>query len=371
MKFSRKPRIIAVVGARPNFMKVAPIWRELEKTGLYSLSLVHTGQHYDDNMSKVFFDDLRLPRPDVYLGIGSGSHAEQTGKVMIQFEQVILEKKPDLVVVVGDVNSTMACTLDAVKLGVPVAHVEAGLRSYDRTMPEEINRMVTDILARLLLTHSPEAEQNLKNEGVDPSKIHYVGNVMIDSLLFYMPEAEQSDIHKTLSLDPGGYGLVTLHRPSNVDDPARLSALLGALATIGAEKPLVFPVHPRTRNVIETNGLEVPDDRVRLLDPVGYLDFLKLMKYCSIVLTDSGGIQEETTALEIPCVTIRENTERPITIEIGTNVLAGTDAGAIVDEALRVLRNGIKDSRVPDLWDGRAAERIVGVFGKFFSDAGF
>jgi UDP-N-acetylglucosamine 2-epimerase (non-hydrolysing) len=369
MTFSRKPRIVAVVGARPNFMKVAPIWRELEKTGAYELSLVHTGQHYDDNMSKVFFDDLRLPRPDVYLGVGSGSHAEQTGKVMIQFEAVVTDRKPDLVVVVGDVNSTMACTLVAVKLGVPVAHVEAGLRSFDRDMPEELNRMVTDILARLLLTHSPEAEQNLRNEGVDPSKVHFVGNVMIDSLLFYMPEAEKSDIHRTLSLEPGGYGLVTLHRPSNVDDPAQLSALLAALATIGEVKPLVFPVHPRTRNVIETNNLDVPVDRIRLLDPVGYLDFLKLMKYSSIVLTDSGGIQEETTALEIPCVTIRENTERPVTIEIGTNVLAGTDAGAIVDDALRLLRDGVPNSRIPDLWDGRAAERIVGVFEKFFSDA--
>jgi UDP-N-acetylglucosamine 2-epimerase (non-hydrolysing) len=363
------PKILAVVGARPNFMKVAPVWRALEKNGGFDMALVHTGQHYDDNMSKVFFDDLRLPRPDVYLGVGSGSHAEQTGKVMIQFEGVVRDEQPDLVVVVGDVNSTMACTLVAVKLGVPVAHVEAGLRSFDRTMPEEINRMVTDILSRLLLTHSPEAEQNLVNEGVDRAKIHLVGNVMIDSLFFYMAEAEKSDIHNRLSLTPGDYGLVTLHRPSNVDDPGQLAALLGALAAIGGEKPLVFPVHPRTRNVIKSNNLDVPPDRIRLLDPVGYLDFLKLMKYSCIVLTDSGGIQEETTALEIPCVTIRDNTERPITIEIGTNVLAGTNADAVVDEGLRLLRDGVTDSRIPDLWDGSAAERIVGVFEEFFSGA--
>jgi UDP-N-acetylglucosamine 2-epimerase (non-hydrolysing) len=351
-------------------MKVAPIWRALEKDGRYELALVHTGQHYDDNMSKVFFDDLRLPRPDVYLGVGSGSHAGQTAKVMTQFEGVVDGRRPDLVVVVGDVNSTMACTLVAVKLGVPVAHVEAGLRSFDRTMPEEINRMVTDILSTLLLTHSPEADHNLQNEGVDPARIHFVGNVMIDSLFYYMPDAEKSDIHDVLSLDPGGYGLVTLHRPSNVDDPAQLSAILGALVRIGREKPLVFPVHPRTRNVIESNGLQVSSDCVRLLDPVGYLDFLKLMKYSSIVLTDSGGIQEETTALEIPCVTIRENTERPVTITTGTNVLAGTDAADVESEAKRLLRDGVAGRRVPELWDGHAAERIAGVFEEFFSGAG-
>jgi UDP-N-acetylglucosamine 2-epimerase (non-hydrolysing) len=360
---------LAVVGARPNFMKVAPIWRVLEGKTEFDRKLVHTGQHYDDNMSKVFFDDLRLPRPDVYLGVGSGSHGEQTGKVMIEFERVVAAERPDLVVVVGDVNSTMACTLVAVKMGVAVAHVEAGLRSFDRTMPEELNRMVTDILAHILLTHSPEAEQNLANEGVDRAKIHLVGNVMIDSLLHYMPEAEKSTIHDTLGLQPGAYGLVTLHRPSNVDDPAQLSSILDGLAEIGAEKPLVFPVHPRTRKVIEQNKLSIPADKLVLLDPVGYLDFLKLMKYSSIVLTDSGGIQEETTALEIPCVTIRENTERPITIEIGTNVLAGTNRDRIVDEALHLLRDGVSDSRVPDLWDGRAAERIVGVFEKFVQTA--
>ena len=370
MTKTRKPKILAVVGARPNFMKIAPIWRELEQNGRFEIRLVHTGQHYDDNMSKVFFDDLRLPRPDVYLGVGSGSHGEQTGKVIIEFEQVVANERPDLVVVVGDVNSTMACTLVAVKMDVPVAHVEAGLRSFDRAMPEEINRMVTDILAAILLTHSPEAEENLVREGVDRAKVYFVGNVMIDSLYFNMPEAEKSTVHEELSLEPGAYGLVTLHRPSNVDDPAQLASILDALTTIGAECPLVFPVHPRTRKVIEINKLYIPADRLRLFDPIGYLDFLKLMKYSSIILTDSGGIQEETTALEIPCVTIRENTERPITLQIGTNVLAGADRDRIVEEALRMLRDGVKDSRVPELWDGRAAERIVGVFERFFSDAG-
>jgi len=370
MTKTNKPKIVAVVGARPNFMKIAPIWRALEKNGRFETRLVHTGQHYDDNMSKVFFDDLQLPRPDVYLGVGSGAHGEQTGKVIIEFERVVAEEKPDLVVVVGDVNSTMAATLAAVKMDVPVAHVEAGLRSFDRTMPEEINRTVTDILAEILLTHSPEAEKNLVNEGVDPSNIHFVGNVMIDSLLFYMPEAERSNALDTMSLQPGTYGLVTLHRPSNVDEPAQLSSILDAFSTIGQRCPLVFPVHPRTRNVIQSNKLNIPADRLRLIDPIGYLDFLKLMKYSSIVLTDSGGIQEETTALGIPCVTIRENTERPVTTQIGTNVLSGTDRDRIVEDTLRLLRDGGKGSRVPDLWDGHAAERIVGVFEKFFSDAG-
>jgi UDP-N-acetylglucosamine 2-epimerase (non-hydrolysing) len=365
----RKPEILAVVGARPNFMKIAPIWRELGKNGRFDTRLVHTGQHYDDNMSKVFFDDLKLPRPDVYMGVGSGAHGEQTGKVIMEFERVVDAERPDLVVVVGDVNSSMACTLAAVKMGVPVAHVEAGLRSFDRTMPEEINRIVTDILSEILLTHSPEAERNLVKEGVDPKKICFVGNVMIDSLLFYMPAAEKSIVHNTLALEPGAYGLVTLHRPTNVDDPAQLTSILDALSTIGERCPLVFPVHPRTRKVIEDNKLSVPADRLRLLDPIGYLDFLKLMKYSAIVLTDSGGIQEETTALGIPCVTIRENTERPITTQIGTNVLAGTGRDSIVDNTLRLLRDGVKDSRVPDLWDGRAAERIVTVFERYCSDA--
>ncbi len=367
MKSNPKPRILAVVGARPNFMKVAPVWRELEKNGGFDTFLLHTGQHYDDNMSKIFFDDLKLPRPDVYLGVGSGRHGEQTGKIMTAFELVLEKEKPDLVIVVGDVNSTMACTLVAVKMGVAVAHVEAGLRSFDRTMPEEINRIVTDILAELLFTTSPEGETNLLAEGVDKKKIHFVGNVMIDSLRFYAEESEKSPILDRLSLRKKNYGLVTLHRPSTVDDPSVLSSVLEALEVIGAEKPLVFPVHPRTRKVMEINGLKVSGRELRLIEPTGYLDFMKLMHYSSIVLTDSGGIQEETTALEIPCLTIRENTERPITVEIGTNTLVGMDRDRIIEEGLRLVRHGVKGSRIPDLWDGAAAARIVAVIESYFS----
>lgn len=362
---SGQPRILAVVGARPNFMKVSPIWRELKKNGGFDLCLCHTGQHYDDNMSKVFFDDLELPRPDVYLGIGSGSHGEQTGRIMVAFEEVLQDQRPDLVIVVGDVNSTMACTLNAVKMGIPVAHVEAGLRSFDRAMPEEINRMVTDILCDLLLTTSPEAHTNLVREGVDPSKIHFVGNVMIDSLYFYSEGAAQSTVLNDLGVEAGKYGLVTLHRPSNVDDPGVFSRILGAIDEIGKECPLLFPVHPRTLKMIEDKGLKIDEARLRLIDPVGYLDFSQLMRCTRLVLTDSGGIQEETTALGIPCVTIRENTERPITCEIGTNVLVGTDPERIKQEAMRFLRDGAGDSRVPELWDGRAAHRIVAIVESF------
>jgi len=363
-----KPRILAVVGARPNFMKVAPIWRELSSRGSCELTLVHTGQHYDDNMSKVFFDDLELPRPDVYLGVGSGSHAEQTARVMVEFEKVLAARRPDLVVVVGDVNSTMACTLVAVKLGCAVAHVEAGLRSFDRRMPEEINRMVTDILADLLFTTSPEAETNLLREGVGAEKIHFVGNVMIDSLRFYDAAAERSTILEDLGVEKRAYGLVTLHRPSNVDDPAVFGPIMEGLVTVGKKLPLLFPVHPRTRKVIEKTGLDVPEGAVRLLPPVGYLDFLKLMKYSFIVLTDSGGIQEETTALGIPCLTVRENTERPVTIHIGTNILVGMDRDRIVAEARRVLKDGVAGTRIPDLWDGRAAVRIADIIESRFHE---
>ncbi len=361
-----RPRILAVVGARPNFMKIAPVWRALQETGAFDLCLCHTGQHYDDNMSKVFFDDLGLPRPDVYLGVGSGSHAGQTGRILIEFERTVDAEAPDMVLVVGDVNSTMACTLVAVKKGVPAAHIEAGLRSFDRTMPEEINRMVTDILCDVLFTTSPEAETNLLREGVIPEKIHFVGNVMIDSLHYYAERAEQSNVLETLALAPRGYALVTLHRPSNVDDPAVLAPILDALVEVGRDCPLVFPVHPRTRNMLRDSEIELPPDRVRLVDPVGYLDFMKLMRYSSLVLTDSGGIQEETTALKIPCLTIRENTERPITCEIGTNTLVGTSRERIVAEARRVLDEGAGDAAVPELWDGKAAGRIAGILKAVF-----
>jgi UDP-N-acetylglucosamine 2-epimerase (non-hydrolysing) len=361
-------RILLVAGARPNFMKVAPVWRALEAARRFDLTLVHTGQHYDDNMSKIFFDDLRLPRPTAHLGVGSGSHAEQTARVMLAFEPALMEADPDLVVVVGDVNSTLAATLVAVKRDVPVAHVEAGLRSFDRTMPEEINRMVTDVLAQLLFTTSPEARDNLMREGVDEARIHFVGNVMIDSLNFYRAQAEKSAILDTLGLAKQRYGLVTLHRPSNVDDPAVLIPLLDALGGIGRTCPLVFPVHPRTRQAIERTGFEVREGGLRLIDPIGYLDFMKLMAYSSIVLTDSGGIQEETTALGISCLTIRDNTERPITVTMGTNRLVGTDPARIVAEANDVLRRGPQRARIPDLWDGKAADRIAQVVARFLHE---
>ncbi len=364
----RKPNIVLVAAARPNFMKVAPVWRALDATGRFNLTLVHTGQHYDENMSKVFFEDLRMPRPDVHLGVGSGTHAEQTARVMLAFEPALVAAKADLVVVVGDVNSTLACALVASKLGVPVAHVEAGLRSFDRTMPEEINRLLTDMVCDLLFITSPEARDNLLKEGVSASKIHFTGNVMIDSLREFEHEAEKSRVHETLGLDPACYGLVTLHRPSNVDDTGRLTRLLDALSEIAGDCPLVFPVHPRTRQVIAAANYVVRGTGLRLVDPLGYLDFLKLMKYSSIVLTDSGGIQEETTALGIPCLTVRENTERPVTLTVGTNRLVGTDIARIVAEARNVLKHDVREARIPDLWDGKAAPRIAQVIVRFFDE---
>jgi len=349
-------------------MKVAPVWRALSEMKRFELILIHTGQHYDDNMSKVFFDDLRLPRPDVHLGVGSGSHAEQTARIMLAFEPALMNADPDLVVVVGDVNSTVACTLVSTKRDVPVAHVEAGLRSFDRTMPEELNRMVTDILCDLLFITSPEARDNLLREGVDAHKIHDVGNVMIDSLLYYKADADKSRILETLGLKEKTYGLVTLHRPSNVDDPAIMIPLVDALTRLSEEIPLVFPIHPRTRNAIERMGFGFPGGRVQLVEPMGYLDFTRLMACSSLVLTDSGGIQEETTALGIPCLTIRENTERPITMTVGTNRLVGTDPARIVKEAREVLKHGVKGAKVPDLWDGKAADRIAQVIARFLNE---
>ncbi len=365
---TRKPNILLVAAARPNFMKVAPVWRALDATGRFKLTLVHTGQHYDENMSKVFFDDLGLPKPDVHLGVGSGTHAEQTARVMLAFEPALVAADADLVLVVGDVNSTIACALVASKRGVPVAHVEAGLRSFDREMPEEINRMLTDAISDLLFITSSEARDNLLREGIEEKKIHFTGNVMIDSLRASEHVAEKSTVLETLGLEPGGYGLVTLHRPSNVDDMVQLTRLLDALCEVGQDCPLVFPVHPRTRQAIERARYQIKGDAVRLIDPVGYLDFLKLMKYSSLVLTDSGGIQEETTALGIPCLTIRENTERPVTVTVGTNRLVGTDTARIVAEARDVLRHDVREARIPDLWDGKSAPRIAQVIVRFFDE---
>lgn len=353
-------KVVNVVGARPNFMKIAPIVAELRRrSDAFEQILVHTGQHYDEAMSDAFFNDLGIPRPDINLEIGSASHAEQTARIMIAFESVILEHRPDWVVVVGDVNSTIAATLVAAKLDTRVAHVEAGLRSRDRRMPEEINRLATDALADLLLTPSRDADANLLAEGVPAEKIAFVGNVMIDTLLAQRDRARQSTVLADLGLDPGSYATLTLHRPSNVDDRATFSGIFDALERIAEQVPIVFPIHPRTRARMREFGLQ-PSGRIRVVDPLGYLDFLRLYGESRLVLTDSGGIQEETTALGIPCLTLRENTERPITVSEGTNRVVGTDPETIVETAMAVLDGRLKlEGRIPEFWDGRAAERIA------------
>jgi UDP-N-acetylglucosamine 2-epimerase (non-hydrolysing) len=357
-------RILNVVGARPNLMKMAPLVAEMTRHAEIEQTLLHTGQHYDDNMSRIFFDELGLPQPDIYLGVGSGSHAQQTAKVMIAFEGVCQELKPDLVVVVGDVNSTLAGAITAAKLWIPVSHVEAGLRSFDRHMPEEINRIVTDALSDLLFTTSRDAGENLKKEGIDPTKIYFVGNVMIDTLLIHRQRAAQSDVLARLGLAPRGYGLITLHRPSNVDDPATLRGILSALNVVQTHLPVVFPIHPRTRRNVEALGMAdrlAAMDNLILTEPLGYFDFLCLMDHASIVLTDSGGVQEETTILGVPCLTLRENTERPVTVTEGTNEVIGSSPERIVSATLMILDGRGKKGRAPDLWDGHAAERIVRV----------
>lgn len=360
-------KVVSVVGARPNFMKVAPIVEAIKRRGheFAAPLVVHTGQHYDAQMSDAFFRDLGLPEPDVYLGVGSGSHAAQTAAVMQLFEPVVLRERPDWVLVVGDVNSTLACALVCAKLLVPVAHVEAGLRSRDRTMPEEINRLLTDQLADLLLTPSTDGDANLLSEGVAPERIRFVGNVMIDSLFAQLERAKASRVREHLGVEGRDYAVLTLHRPSNVDDRATLARLLDALERIGERLPIVFPVHPRTRrNLTEFGFAERVEQtsRIILTEPLGYLDFLQLYSGARLVLTDSGGLQEETTALGIPCLTLRENTERPVTVELGTNKIVGTDTEKIMGAALSALdtrREAGTPSPVPPLWDGRAADRIL------------
>lgn len=352
--------VLNVVGARPNFMKIAPIVAELRRrSGRFRQVLVHTGQHYDEAMSESFFTDLGIPRPDVNLEVGSGTHAEQTARTMLAIEPVIAERRPDWVVVVGDVNSTIAATLVATKLHVKVAHVEAGLRSRDRAMPEEINRLATDALADLLLTPSRDADANLVAEGVDPSRIVFVGNVMIDTLLAQRDRAQSSTVARRLGVEGKQYAAMTLHRPSNVDDADTFRRIAGALERIAERVPIVFPVHPRTRARMAEFGITLTD-RIIVVEPLGYLDFLRLYSEAKLVLTDSGGLQEETTALGIPCLTLRENTERPITVSEGTNQVVGTDAERIVAAAYGVLDGRTTFAgRIPEYWDGRTASRIV------------
>lgn len=357
-------KVLCVVGARPNFMKVAPIVKEMRRREReFAPLLVHTGQHYDAAMSDAFFADLGLPAPDVYLGIGSASHAQQTARVMIEFEPIVLREQPDWVLVVGDVNSTLACALVCAKLNVKVAHVEAGLRSRDRQMPEEINRILTDQISDLLLTPSPDADANLKQENIDANRIVFVGNVMIDSLFENLKRAESSIIREQLELEANNYAVLTLHRPSNVDEPETFQNLLHALEFIAEKLPIVFPVHPRTRGkVAEFDfGARIENNpNLRLIEPLGYLDFLRLYSGARIVLTDSGGLQEETTALKIPCLTLRENTERPITVEMGTNLVVGTKTEDIVSAAKAILNQTSENvgAQVPPLWDGKTAARI-------------
>jgi UDP-N-acetylglucosamine 2-epimerase (non-hydrolysing) len=352
--------ILHVVGARPNFMKVAPVYKALREKGISRQTVVHTGQHYDGNMSDIFFRDLGIPSPDVNLHVGSGSHAEQTGTIMMRFEPIVLSCKPDLVLVYGDVNSTVAASLVCAKLQVPIGHVEAGLRSLDRSMPEEINRIVTDSLGDALFTPSEDANENLAHEGIPKERIFFVGNVMIDSLLQLLPLAFERYESLVGQLKLQDYGLVTLHRPSNVDDDETLFRIYDALEEISHDLPLIFPVHPRTRGRLASLPAR-PEGGLRLIEPLGYLDFLSLEQHARLVITDSGGIQEETTCLRIPCITLRENTERPVTVSLGTNTLVGRNMDRLKQEVRAVLAGEAKKGKLPPLWDGNASVRISDV----------
>lgn len=361
-------RIICVCGARPNFMKISPLMKAFKKNGGFETLLVHTGQHYDENMSRLFFDELEISRPDINLEVGSGSHAVQTAEIMKRFEPVVLDFKPDYVLVVGDVNSTIACGLVAVKLGIKLVHVEAGLRSFDRSMPEEINRILTDCISDLLFVTEQAGVDNLIKEGAATEKIHFVGNVMIDTLINNRKKAETSDILDRLGLEPKNYGVITLHRPSNVDDTEKFEQIVTAFEEIEKDIKLVFPMHPRTRSNIKGTDLEKRIDAMGnfiLTEPVGYLDFLCLMSNAALVMTDSGGIQEETTILGIPCMTLRENTERPVTITEGTNRLVHTETKDILQHYNEIQADKFEaKSHIPKFGDGKAAERIVDVISK-------
>jgi UDP-N-acetylglucosamine 2-epimerase (non-hydrolysing) len=348
-------QILHVIGARPNFMKVAPVRAALaERSGIRQI-LIHTGQHYDAFMSDIFFQQLEIPEPDYNLEVGSGSHAQQTAEIMMRLEPIVLKTRPDMVLVYGDVNSTVAAALVCSKLLIPIGHVEAGLRSFDRTMPEEVNRVLTDRVADLLLTPSIDGNENLIREGVSSEKIHLVGNVMIDTLIRLLPNTS-SDV---ASKNP--YALVTLHRPSNVDDPAELKKILNALNEIAAGIEIIFPVHPRTRQMLQVTIKEKSAPNLRMVDPVGYLEFLGLQRKAEFVITDSGGIQEETTYLGVPCLTVRENTERPVTVSIGSNILVGRDMERLKQESSKILSGKAKKGSIPPLWDGKAGQRIADV----------
>jgi UDP-N-acetylglucosamine 2-epimerase (non-hydrolysing) len=355
-------KILCIVGTRPNFVKAAPLMRELQKhTDQLDTKLVHTGQHYDQNLSQWLFDDLKMAPPDISLGVGSGSHTQQTAKIMLGLEEVITAEKADLMIVFGDVNSTLAAAVVTAKMGVKLAHVESGLRSNDRAMPEEINRIVTDHLSDLLFVTEESGMVNLRHEGIAPEKVHFTGNIMIDSLLATLDIVNRSEILSRLGLKPREYALMTLHRPSNVDDATTLAGILETVARVARMIPVVFPCHPRTKHNIARFGLDqsIAESSLILTEPLGYVDFCRLTYESKFVLTDSGGIQEETTYLQIPCITMRENTERPITVTVGTNVMTGNDQTKILKTVNDILGGNAKQGRIPDLWDGHTAERIV------------
>ena len=364
----KKRKLALVVGARPNFMKAAPLMRELRKhPERFMPILIHTGQHYDTKMSDLFFTELGMPMPDIFLGVGSGTHAEQTARIMIEMEKSLTAEHPDLTVVFGDINSTMAASIVAAKLGIPVAHVEAGLRSFDNGMPEEINRIVTDRLSDILFVSEPSGLKNLANEGVPEEKVHFVGNIMIDSLIASLEACRKSAILDQLSLKPKAYVVLTLHRPSNVDNQHILHDLLMAIGQIGAQVPVVFPCHPRTAKEMNKGGIldQIDPKVLRITEPLGYLDFLRLQSESFFVVTDSGGIQEETTYLQIPCITLRYNTERPVTVDEGTNQLIGPEPAKLLEVANEIIAGRSKKGKIPHLWDGRTAERIVEILGNY------
>ena len=353
-------KVTLVVGARPNFIKAFPVYKALQKSSRYSLKLINTGQHYNKNMSDIFFDQLNMKKPDVNLGIGSATHGEQTGKILIESEKIFLEEKPDIVLVFGDVNSTVAVALAAIKLNIMVSHIEAGLRSFDRTMPEEINRILTDQISEILFTTSEEAKENLLREGKNSSQIHMVGNTMIASLVQFESRFDGKQIKEQFRLEDSNYILITLHRPSNVDDPQTLSVLIETLNKIAEIKPCVWPVHPRTRLTIDNIPCKMNDNLI-ISDPLGYLDFMGLQREAALVITDSGGVQEESTYFGVPCLTVRKNTERPVTITKGTNKLIGTDYTNIQNHVLSILSNKTTYYQKPPLWDGNASQRLVKV----------
>ena len=363
-----KPKIHLVVGARPNFIKANPVYQSLDQLNTFDLTLINTGQHYDQNMSKIFIQELGMKNPDINMEVGGGRHGEQTGKIISLYEKILIEKKPNMIIVFGDVNSTIACSLAAAKLGIPIAHVESGLRSFDWNMPEEINRVLTDRLSTVLFTTSPEAKDNLINEGISTKRIHFVGNTMIDSLVKFQQKFEQSKIRNSLDMN-GDYALITFHRPSNVDNKSKLKKLMNAIQDVSNIISCIFPIHPRTKKMLESSKLYNElhnNNNIRLIEPIGYIDFMCLQKNASIVLTDSGGIQEESTFFGIPCITVRKNTERPITISKGTNKLIGTDYSRILEAVTTSINQNNDENSIPPHWDGKAAARISSILETYF-----